>query len=604
MFNQIASNLNIHFSRNLLDKRKEIVILLLLCILVVILFLTLPFPLNGVGAVVFFGIVFGTIYYRGPKVSFDYVVDPAQVTNVKNIPENQREIDLVRQGLPATNNTISDLFDTLPIALLQIGEGDEVIRANSAARKLLGFEAKENLKFDALVEGLGRSIDSWLRQVREQDLKTEMVRAKRKKGDVYVQISFQRLIVDNKTQLLAVLSDATELKSLEAQFVQSQKMQAIGQLAGGVAHDFNNLLTAITGYCDLLLLRHEAGDSDYNDLVQIGQNANRAAALVGQLLAFSRKQTLQPRSLDVNETLTDLTHLLKRLVSERIALDLDTAKVVPPAFVDGRQLEQVIMNLVVNARDAMPSGGRISIKTKACHFKQDLKRDRAVVPKGKYVGIKVSDTGSGISEDVLPKIFEPFFTTKEIGDGTGLGLSTVYGIIKQTGGFIFADSVVGEGTSFQMYLPVFVGRQSEAVIDGLVSKRPIRSGLKGVTVMLVEDEPPVRAVASRALSMNGTHVIESASAEEALDILKDKSIHIDIIVSDVVMPGMDGPTWVKIALKERPDTKVVFVSGYAKESFSGDQEQIPNAVFLPKPFSLKSLIDTVKGLADPLPEKE
>lgn len=398
---------------------------------------------------------------------------------------------------------------------------------------------------------------------------------------------------DDKGSLIGVLSDATELKSLEAQFVQSQKMQAIGQLAGGVAHDFNNLLTAISGYCDLLLLRHENGDPDFGDLTQIAHNANRAAGLVGQLLAFSRKQTLQPKDIDVQETLRDLTHLLNRLVGEKTRLTFEGAEYLPRAYVDGRQLEQVIMNLVVNARDAMPDGGTISIDTRERHFQDDTKFDRVTVPAGRYVSIEVRDTGCGIPQEVLPKIFEPFYSTKEVGEGTGLGLSTAYGIVKQTGGFIFADSTVGVGSVFTVLLPIFEGHAPAAA-----AKPPEptveRGGLNGRVVLLVEDETPVRTFAARALRMNGTTVIEAASAEAALETLKDKSLHIDIVVSDVVMPGMDGPTWVKEALVERPELKVVFVSGYAEESFAEEHSRIPNSVFLPKPFSLRKLIETVQ----------
>jgi two-component system cell cycle sensor histidine kinase/response regulator CckA len=420
-----------------------------------------------------------------------------------------------------------------------------------------------------------------------------MVKVKRLQADVFLQVSFMYQPTDGKGSLIGVLSDATELKSLEAQFVQSQKMQAIGQLAGGVAHDFNNLLTAISGYCDLLLLRHENGDPDFGDLTQIAHNANRAAGLVGQLLAFSRKQTLQPKDIDVQETLRDLTHLLNRLVGEKTRLTFEGAEYLPRAYVDGRQLEQVIMNLVVNARDAMPDGGTISIDTRERHFPDDTKFHRVTVPTGRYVSIEVRDTGCGISKEVLPKIFEPFYSTKEVGEGTGLGLSTAYGIVKQTGGFIFADSTVGVGSVFTVLLPIFEGHAPEAV-----AKPPApaveRGGLNGRVVLLVEDETPVRTFAARALRMNGTTVIEAASAEAALETLKDGSLHIDIVVSDVVMPGMDGPTWVKQALLQRPELKVVFVSGYAEESFAAEHARIPNSVFLPKPFSLRKLIETVQ----------
>ena len=239
------------------------------------------------------------------------------------------------------------------------------------------------------------------------------------------------------------------------------------------------------------------------------------------------------------------------------------------------------------------TGGAISIDTRERHFQDDTKFDRVTVPAGRYVSIEARDTGCGIPQEVLPKIFEPFYSTKEVCEGTGLGLSTAYGIVKQTGGFIFADSTVGIGSVFTVLLPIFEGNAPAAA-----AKPPEptveRGGLNGRVVLLVEDETPVRTFAARALRMNGTTVIEAASAEAALETLKDKSLHIDIVVSDVVMPGMDGPTWVKEALVERPELKVVFVSGYAEESFAEEHSWIPNSVFLPKPFSLRKLIETVQ----------
>ncbi|KAG1715505.1 Sensor kinase CckA [Nymphon striatum] len=302
------------------------------------------------------------------------------------------------------------------------------------------------------MEGLGRSISDWLAEALDgRNLnKSEFLRLSRSDKEVFVQVTLNRVQEGGEPILVAVLNDATELKTLEAQFVQSQKMQAIGQLAGGVAHDFNNLLTAISGHCDLLLLRHDQGDPDFSDLVQINQNANRAAALVGQLLAFSRKQTLRPEVLDMRETLSDLTHLLNRC-----HWFLGTEPVLRTVRADKRQLEQVMMNLVVNARDAMPDGGDIVIETESVHLTEPLERDRAVVAAGDFVSVKVTDHGSGIAQDKLQKVFEPFFTTKRTGEGTGLGLSTVYGIVKQTGGFIFVDSVPGKWTCFTLLFPAF-----------------------------------------------------------------------------------------------------------------------------------------------------
>jgi two-component system cell cycle sensor histidine kinase/response regulator CckA len=402
------------------------------------------------------------------------------------------------------------------------------------------------------------------------------------------------VVEDGRPALVAVLSDATQLKTLEAQFVQSQKMHAIGQLAGGVAHDFNNLLTAISGHCDLLLLRHDKGDPDYADLVQINQNANRAASLVGQLLAFSRKQTLKPQVIDLRDTLSDLTHLLNRLVGEKVRLTLVHDPALKPIRADKRQLEQVVMNLVVNARDAMPAGGEVRIETEVQTIRETLNRDRASVAPGEYVVVRVTDSGTGIPADKLAKIFEPFFTTKRPGEGTGLGLSTAYGIVKQTGGYIFCDSILGQGTTFTLFFPAHDQVEPAAAEPAQPPPRRVSRSGEGV-VLLVEDEAPVRAFASRALRMRGYTVIEAENAEDALKTLEDENLAIDVFVTDVIMPGMDGPTWVREALKERPNTRVVFVSGYSEESLTETRERVPNSVFLPKPFSLSELTATVQG---------
>ncbi len=485
--------------------------------------------------------------------------------------------------------------DALPVPVMKLSPAGRILMANRRARALLDLPEAETADFGGIVEGLGRPVEDWLRDVSEGrgGLGAEVVRASRPKKDVYLQVALGRMVDGGDAALLAVLIDATELKTLEAQFVQSQKMQAVGQLAGGVAHDFNNLLTAISGHCDLLLLRHDAQDPDYGDLVQINQNANRAACLVGQLLAFSRKQTLEPELIDLRDTMGDLAHLLNRLVGETIRLDWTHDPDLPRIRADKRQLEQVLMNLVVNARDAMPGGGRITIGLRSDRLTGPLRRDRAEVPEGDYVVVRVEDEGCGIAADRLAKIFEPFYSTKRTGEGTGLGLSMAYGIVKQSGGFIFADSVVGQGSSFTIYFPAHRGLPPEADIAAAVPAKRVSSPNGGV-VLLVEDEAPVRAFASRALRLRGHTVLEADSAEEALRTLEDAALDVDVFVTDVVMPGMDGPSWVAEALRDRPGTRVVFVSGYAEDAISHHRAKIPNSVFLPKPFSLAQLTETVQ----------
>ena len=486
---------------------------------------------------------------------------------------------------------LDDAFAMMPVALVAIGEGGMILSGNARAKELLASELEDGRLLREVVGGLGRSVDDWVREAFEgRGLgHPEVLKARRPDKEVFVQITFSRATRAGQPVLVAHLNDATEFKTLEAQFVQGQKMQAIGQLAGGVAHDFNNLLTAISGHCDLLMLRHDQHDPDYADLVQINQNANRAAALVSQLLAFSRKQNMQPEILDMRDTLADLTHLLNRLVGERVALRLQHADRLGSIRADKRQLEQVLMNLVVNARDALGGAGEIVIETRDLTLDEPLLRDNAEVAPGRYVEMRVCDHGCGIPADRLPKIFEPFFTTKRPGEGTGLGLSTVYGIVKQTGGFIFVDSEEGKGTTFQLLFPLHTAAPT-APAPGI--ERDTGAPGSGV-VLLVEDEAPVRNFAARALQLQGYQVLEAEDAEAALSLLEDADLRVDLFVTDVIMPGMDGPTWVRRARKDRPDVGVVFVSGYAEDALDGAAATVPGSVFLPKPFSLNGLVETV-----------
>jgi len=505
------------------------------------------------------------------------------------LPDAEKRLFLIPAG---AGRAWPDHLDVLPVAMIRLDRVGNILSTNAPARRLLGpTEAK---CLSDVMEGLGRPVQDWIDDAFKSNSasKAEFLRLTRRDREVFVQVTLSPSQPEEKDQLIAILSDATELKTLEAQFVQSQKMQAIGQLAGGVAHDFNNLLTAISGHCDLMLLRHDPGDEDYGDLMQVAQNANRAASLVGQLLAFSRKQTLRPEILDVRDTLADLTHLLNRLVGEKVRLTLTHDPVLGYIRADKRQLEQVLMNLVVNARDAMPGGGEIRIVTEAVSLTAPMERDRVTLPMGKYVSVKVVDQGVGIPGDQLQKVFEPFFTTKRPGEGTGLGLSTAYGIVKQTGGYIFVDSSIDAGTCFTLMFPVRDKPVASPHPEAEPSVPHVPRTGRGV-VLLVEDEAPVRAFASRALRLRGFTVIEADCAEAALDRLSDADLHVDIFVTDVVMPGMDGPTWVRTARKSRPEVRVVFVSGYAESAFGETEPTLPNSVFLQKPFSLNQLTEKV-----------
>jgi two-component system, cell cycle sensor histidine kinase and response regulator CckA len=391
--------------------------------------------------------------------------------------------------------------------------------------------------------------------------------------------------------VLLSLKDSSEEAKLKRQVAQATKMQAVGQLAGGVAHDFNNILTAIIGHCDLMMMRHTPGDSDYDDIQQIKNNSNRAAALTRQLLAFSRQQTLRPQVLQLPDVISEVSNLLQRLLGETVKLVVKHGRNLGAVRADPGQLEQVIVNLAVNARDAMPRGGTVTLRTYGVTASEVRKLGSDILPIADYTALSIADTGTGISPELLPKIFEPFFTTKEIGKGTGLGLSTVYGIVKQSGGFIFADSTPGQGTSFVIYLPVH--RVIDEPATETTKRKEKSAELWGTgTILLVEDEDMVRAVAERALSRQGYTVLTAEHGEAALAIL-DGRTDIDLIISDVVMPLMDGPAMVRIAREQFPKMPILFMSGYAEEQLRKSID-LDNVAFLPKPFSVQQLAEAAR----------
>jgi two-component system cell cycle sensor histidine kinase/response regulator CckA len=395
--------------------------------------------------------------------------------------------------------------------------------------------------------------------------------------------------------------ETTEQRALEAQFAQAQKMESVGQLAGGIAHDFNNVLSAIMMATDFLLNAHRPTDPSFQDIMQVKQNANRAASLVRQLLAFSRRQTLRPQVLDLGEVLSDLTMLLRRLIGENVTLEMIHGRDLWPVKVDISQLEQVIVNLAVNARDAMPSGGKLVVRTANVMEAECLRFGHTTMPAADYVLIEVADTGSGIAPEIVDKIFEPFFSTKEVGKGTGLGLSTVYGIVRQTGGFIFLDSALGQGTTFRIFLPRHSGTEDPAVESAaagtLVAAEAAKPGvdLTGQgTILLVEDEEGLRALNARGLVSRGYTVLEAGNGIEAIQVLEARGGQVDLVVSDVVMPEMDGPTLLTELRRRKPDLKIIFVSGYAEDAFERHLPEGGQFAFLPKPFTLKQLAAAVK----------
>jgi two-component system, cell cycle sensor histidine kinase and response regulator CckA len=403
----------------------------------------------------------------------------------------------------------------------------------------------------------------------------------------------------DQERVIVYTLETTEQRALQKQVDQAQKMDSVGKLAGGIAHDFNNVLSAIMMATDFLLNAHKPTDPSFQDIIQIKQNANRAAALVRQLLAFSRRQTLRPQVLDLGEALSDISMLLRRLIGEKVSLDVKHGRDLWPVKADISQFEQVIVNLAVNARDAMPDGGRLMLRTANISEVESRSPVYKGMPPGDYVLIEVADTGTGISEEIRDRIFEPFFSTKEVGMGTGLGLSTVYGIIKQTGGFIYVDSDVGKGTTFRIFLPRHVLTPDE--IFSVPGHAPVAEAARPApadhtgqgTILLVEDEEGLRGLNARGLASRGYTVCEASNGAEALALIEEGQ-QVDLVVSDVVMPEMDGPTLLKELRKRDPELKIIFVSGYAEEAFAKNLPEGGQFAFLAKPFTLKQLVATVK----------
>jgi two-component system cell cycle sensor histidine kinase/response regulator CckA len=501
------------------------------------------------------------------------------------------------------------VFDNAPVGVVLLDPHGRVTGSNPAWRMLVAPD-EESLAGRPITEFIDADdvakIESWLERVADdaapvvpQDvtLRTKTAIGAPRIATMYVS---REEGAPGAGGLIVHFHEATEQRNLEEQFAQSQKMQAVGQLAGGVAHDFNNLLTAMIGFCDLLLLRHSPGDQSFGDIMQIKQNANRAARLVRQLLAFSRQQTLQPRVLSITDVLGDLTNLLRRLIGANINLNITHGRDLGLVRVDQGQLEQVVINLAVNARDAMLNGGALTIRTFNESVIVETRRGTEVVMPGDYVAIEIADNGSGIPLDIQERIFEPFFTTKEVGAGTGLGLSTVYGIVKQTGGQIFLDSAPGEGARFTIMIPRYVASAADASAEArkaLVSEAPVAVDTTGAgTVLLVEDEDAVRLFSARALRAKGYKVLEARTGEAALELLGEVDDHIDLMVTDVVMPEMDGPTLIVEMRKSRPDLPVICISGYAEETFRDKLGESDDIHFLPKPFSLDQLAGKVKDV--------
>jgi two-component system cell cycle sensor histidine kinase/response regulator CckA len=507
-------------------------------------------------------------------------------------------------------------FDHTPMAIATVDRAGAVVRANARFAKLaqsLGLDGAANKSIFRAVNARDRNLlIAAINQAAEGQgdiapVEAMLDGAKERWGQFFVTAVEED---ERETEAAIVyMLETTERRTLENQINQSQKMEMVGQLAGGIAHDFNNVLSAIMMANDFLLNAHKPTDPSFQDIMQIKQNATRAATLVRQLLAFSRKQTLRPQVLDLGDALSDLTMLLRRLIGEKVKFDPVHARDLWPVKADVSQFEQVIVNLAVNARDAMPDGGKLTIKTANVSTQEAERLTYKGMPPADYVRIDVADTGTGIPTDIVDKIFEPFFSTKEVGKGTGLGLSTVYGIVKQTGGFVYVDSEPGKGTTFHIFLPRhYPEREAQpephasngATAKGMAAEPKPKADLTGQgTILLVEDEEGLRSLNARGLRSRGYTVIEASNGIEALEALEQKDGAIDLVVSDVVMPEMDGPTLLRAMRARNPDLKIIFVSGYAEDAFAKSLEENEKFDFLAKPFALSALVTKVKETMAP-----
>jgi len=514
--------------------------------------------------------------------------------------------------LRAAEVRFTRFFNSTPMAIASVDREGRILRTNAPFLSLFSSvvdndSLDQRIRFDTVIHERDReAFQAALEKAKQRQASISPIDSvlpdnEERHMRFYVNaVADQAEGVEEAAIVYAV--ETTEQKALENQMAQSQKMQAVGQLAGGIAHDFNNVLTAIIMASDLLLTNHRPSDPSFPDIMNIKQNANRAASLVRQLLAFSRRQTLRPEVLNLTDVLADLRMLLQRLMNNSAELKIEHGRDLWPIKADLGQFEQVVVNLAVNARDAMPEGGTLTVRTRnvpaeevpSFHY-----RDLAI---GDYVMVEVEDTGTGIDPETMKKIFEPFFTTKEVGKGTGLGLSMVYGIVKQTGGSIHCESEVGKGTTFRIFLPRHVPAEVEAAPQESQARdaaKPVNRDLSGsARVLVVEDEDAVRMGSVRALTSRGYEVHEATSGVEALEIFRELDGQVDIVVSDVVMPEMDGPSLLRELRKIQPDIRFIFVSGYAEDAFAKNLPADAVFGFLPKPFSLKQLATTVKEMLE------
>jgi two-component system cell cycle sensor histidine kinase/response regulator CckA len=535
-------------------------------------------------------------------------------------PKASRTVVLNRAGgeradrLRAAEVRFMRFFNNTPMAIATIDRNGRIVRSNALFARLF-----HNIPTGDAAAPEGRSIRSVITEGDRAALDDAVVAAARGSGDIppidaalsgggerwarFYVTPVEEEEHDSEAAIVYAI-ETTDQRVLQRQLEMSLKMDSVGKLAGGIAHDFNNVLSSIMMATDFLLTAHRPSDPSFQDIMQIKQDTNRAASLVRQLLAFSRRQTLRPEVLDLGESLSELSMLLRRLIGEQVTLDL-----VPPprddlwpVKADLSQFEQVIVNLAVNARDAMPKGGKLTIRTSNVTAEQSQRFAYKGMPAAEYVLVEVTDTGTGIPPEIIDRVFEPFFSTKEVGKGTGLGLSTVYGIVKQTGGFVFLESEIGKGSTFRIFLPRHVAAAEETTLvapaqNGVAPAKPAAADDTGQgTILLVEDEEVLRNLNARGLTSRGYTVLQAANGAEAIEAFDSHPGQIDLVVSDVVMPEMDGPTLLTKLRSRNANVKIVFVSGYAEEAFEKHLPDGEKYSFLAKPFTLKQLLGAVKEM--------
>ena len=503
------------------------------------------------------------------------------------------------------------LLDESVVGVAVIDADGRLIRVNNGLRRLLSQDCDlspgrplQDVFCDKRVPGVWEELGPVLRGRTPLRGYASVVRGRGEREVQPVEIAATPLREANSTVSGAVLqfTDMSAQKELEAQLNHSQKLQAVGQLAGGISHDFNNLLTAVMGAADDALDRAQTDADTVEDLRQIRASAERGADLVKQLMAFGRQQALQPRAVAINHALENISTLLRRLLGNTVSLQLDLEQPGRTVRVDPTQLDQVLVNLAVNARDAMPQGGQLTVRTGHMDLFRPLNRDKETIPPGHYVMVEVQDTGVGIPRDVLPRIFEPFFTTRRERGGNGLGLSTVHGIVRQSDGFVAVDSAVGKGTRVRVYLPRLV--QDDAAIPAspvAIAMTPAPGNTTGRLILLVDDEDGVRRVAERAMTRRGWRVLAADGGEQALALVADPAVAAELsaVVSDLAMPGLDGAAVVRAVRALHPGLPAILASGYAEDALRKQLAE-DDILFIPKPYAMKELIEAVE-LHVPLP---